>query len=616
MADEVEERLVPPLMLAKLSEKQGRQQRLEQRRAEAAECSLIQKLWLFITGIKSFMSFLLVGRNFIRAGVIMYSLLGVVFWWVVDWMVYPWRRLSSWRILSRISRGEGMSLVPPQEGYATPFSQGSLSIYETQEKPIFARRLMIAFQNLGPAFIKLGQLISMLPVLPRSFTSEFAKLCDYLPTESIEQVRALIEKGLGAPPEEIFEYIDPEPIGSASLAQVHSVVLKDGRDAVIKVQRPDLKAQFDRDYTILGPIAGLLQIILKILSPMVKMVRDIRPVEILRDYGDATAVDELDFGLEASVMQMHANALKHYGLSGELHIPNVYWEYTTENLITMERMWTYFKLVDIDVGRPEEIDSCLEFIKGLGYNPSLMFKKCERARWHVLSRYGVANLDTHHGNLLYCYDDVLGLVDFGINFWGGASPEVEKMRCGIIQAWKGVASQDADEILEAARDKLGVLKGLDDEQAIKVFAEELQRVLEPLLKVTERSGAKGEFLADVGTFTRTPEFAKLFLDLILGMARRASVKLSYELLAFLRRLPYGATWIRIVDPAWNLFTEGDSIHAYWFGPDDGKVPYKGTNIYPEPYLPHEPEIFFKPRSEEQVRADDLSLCFAPLKVSR
>lgn len=525
------------------------------------------------------------GGHLIRASQIISAFVWAISVWTMDWAVYPLRRLSGWRVFK--------------------------VTYEAGEKPLLARRFMMAFQYLGPTFIKLGQMISMGAVVPRSWMSEFSKLCDYLPTESYDKVQAVIEKELGAPVEELFAYIDPNPIGAASLAQVHCVVLKDGRDAVVKVQRPNLKDRLERDYRIMAPMAELMEVVFGVLGKVIKVLADIKPVEILLEYGRATATDETDFAYEGTIMQMTRNALDRHGLSDQLHVPSVYWEYTTDSLLTMERIWVYFKLVDMDIGKNEEVRSYLDFLKSIGYDTSLAMKKAYRAWWWPFSRYGLVNIDVHHGNFLYSYDDAISLVDFGINYWGGSGPDSEKIRAGITQLWRGVQSSNYEDVVEAVTGNWGLLDGVESEEAFQVVVEEWQKFLEPIINCPEQEGMTGEFITDFTTYMTSGAFVWGLIDMLRGIAKRGQVHFGYEKVATIRMVPYWATWMEIVDPSWNLFTEGESLQGYYFSNDDGNVPYKGTNVYPSPPLPYEPDIWIHPRRAEAVRAEDNSLCFSP-----
>ena len=486
------------------------------------------------------------------------------------------------------------------------------TIYGPGEKPNLARRLMLVFQQLGPAFIKLGQIISMVPALPRSFQTEFTRLCDYLPAESFENVRALLEKELGVPPEDVFEWIDPDPLGAASLAQVHAAVLREeGEDCVFKIQRPNLKPLFERDYRCMDPIAGFMKPILIVVGLLYPAARDIDPVEIVREYGEATAVDETDFGLEATMMQMFTNANERHGLVKDLYTTHVFWKYTTDNLITMQRVWTFFKFVDIDVGNPKDIFAYLNFLKELGYHPDLALKKGHMAWWYPFARYGVGNMDVHHGNFLFCYTDNLALVDFGIFFYGGSTEYNDLCRMGTVGFWGCVMKADYSGVVGTMQ-ALGLAKELSDDELMERVSIEMAKTLDPVMHVTEREGATGGFIVDVMDSIKDPAFIGSMLGgfnrLLIQLGGLEGKLLGYEMMGLLRQIPYWGTWMQIIDPNWNLFEEGDSLNAYWFGDYDGTVPYAGTNILPTPKLPYEPEILHEIRSLEMRRSDDFGLC--------
>ena len=551
----------------------------------------------------------------LRASWITFNLIGAVFLWAVDYSVYPVRRLSNWKILSEgMPEAERRTFAYSKEEGAIVFPQLSLSIYQAGERPVLARRIMIAFQNLGPAFIKLGQMLSMGAVLPRSWLAEFAKLCDYLPTESYETIVNRIEHEIGTNIKEICEYIDPHPIGAASLAQVHCVTLKDGRDAVIKVQRPGLRDRFTRDYIILRAMARFVGILFSVLSvlPQLRVLRQFSPSEIVYDYGWVTLVTELDFSVEATSMQMVRNALDRHGLIEALHVPDVYWEYTTEDIITMERVWTYFKFVDMDIGNRGDMKVFLDAMSSIGYDLKLSTKKAYRAWWYPFSRYGLMNMDVHHGNFLIGYNNTLSLVDFGINHWSGANEGAEKMRAGLTQFWRGAMCGDYREVAEAARGNLGLLHGFDSEKAFDIVREEFQDLLEPIRRFKEREDMQGEYISHFHEEITSGGFWGSFLSSFLRLGRMGGVNLSYDFLTILRMIPYWTTIMEIVDPSWDMFSEGDSLNSYLFADDDGTVPYKGTFEYPEPALKYEPGLWINARTEEQQMTEDYDLCYATM----
>ena len=560
----------------------------------------------------------LFSRELVRGvQVVALLLVGSVGMYLLDWMIYPLRRYSNWRILSTGEQAGEMTFMQTG-GQKEPKGMNwkGLNIYGPEEKPKYPRRLMLVFHRLGPAFIKLGQIISMLVVIPQNWISEFAKLCDYLPAQGYDKVREAVEDELGRPMEEMFEYFDPEPIGAASLAQAHCAVLKEEqKDVVVKVQRRGLSPLFVRDYKVMDPIGMFVQLILWPLSLFVQAAREINVPNIIREYGEVTVGDELNFGLEATVLQMYTNANERQGLLKDLQSPHVFWEYTTEAVLTMEREWIMFKLVDIDVGEPKDIWAFLAFLKGMGYDSSLALKRCHRAWWYPYARYGVLNMDVHHGNFLYRYDDTIAMVDFGINFYSGYDYK-ELCKWITIEFWGAVMKSDYDGIMEAIR-KVGLIEGLNEEEIFQKSSEGMGYVLDPVINVSNVMGdsASGGFITDINAYIKTREFwgrvMRPLQRLLTSICGVRGDMLGYDIVGLLRMIPYWATWMQIVDPRWNLFTEGDSLNAYWFGDYDGTVPYENIEppVYPSPKLPYEPEFVRNPRSVKLRRVDDLGLCF-------
>ena len=121
----------------------------------------------------------------------------------------------------------------------------------------------------------------------------------------------------------------------------------------------------------------------------------------------------------------------------------------------------------------------------------------------------------------------------------------------------------------------------------------------------------GGFITDFNTYLRTGDFYSNVLGTVMSLLPKiykqlgSGLDIPYDVIALLRMIPYWATWMQIVDPTWDLFGEGDSLNGYWFGPNDGKVPYKGIEpeTYPEPPLPYLPKIYFEKRGPEQLDAD-------------
>ena len=131
---------------------------------------------------------------------------------------------------------------------------------EELEKLTAAERARLAFEELGPTFVKLGQLLSTRPnLIPQDFVEEFKKFHDQVAPVSFEQIRRVLEEDFGNRLENIFITVDPTPLAAASIAQVHLAKLKTGEDVVVKIQRPGIVEIIQNDLGVLYTIAGLLE---------------------------------------------------------------------------------------------------------------------------------------------------------------------------------------------------------------------------------------------------------------------------------------------------------------------------------------------------------------------
>lgn len=189
--------------------------------------------------------------------------------------------------------------------------------------------LRLALEDLGPIFIKFGQLLSTRrDLLPEDIADELAKLQDQVPPFPSEQARALIEAQLGAPIESIFNRFDNQPLASASVAQVHAAQLKSGEDVVVKVIRPGLKPIIAQDLAWLFLAARLAE------KSSVD-ARRLRLVEVVSDY-EKTIYDELDLLREAAnASQLRRN----FQDSALIYVPQVYWDWCRPQVLVMERIY-------------------------------------------------------------------------------------------------------------------------------------------------------------------------------------------------------------------------------------------------------------------------------------
>ena len=256
-------------------------------------------------------------------------------------------------------------------------------------------RLRRALEDLGPIFVKFGQVVSTRrDLLPADIADELAKLQDRVPPFPGEAARARIEEALGRPVAELFRSFDVTPLAAASIAQVHAATLDDGREVVVKVLRPDMRAIIERDLEVLHTLAALAQ------TYWVES-RRLRPRELVIEY-ERTILNELDLMREAG----NASQLKrNFAGSAILHVPEVHWDLCRRDVMVMERI----RAVPIsDVARLRELGAD---IPKLAENGVTIF-------FTQVFRHNFFHADMHPGNIFVDVSDPANpryaAVDFGI----------------------------------------------------------------------------------------------------------------------------------------------------------------------------------------------------------
>ncbi|MEW6776347.1 MAG: AarF/ABC1/UbiB kinase family protein [Bdellovibrionota bacterium] len=251
------------------------------------------------------------------------------------------------------------------------------------------KRVLRAIQELGPTFVKLGQILSTRPdLVPPEFVEELKTLQDRVPPFPYEQVRQQIQAQLEKPAEEIFERFDQEALASASIAQVHRARLKTGEEVVVKVQRPGIRAQIEADVEILAFLARQLEL----NFPETKLFS---PLGIVREFEKAIT-KEIDFRIELDHLERFRRNFE--GFEG-VRFPAPWKDLTTREVLVMEFM-DGIKITGI-LGRTEYDQR--KVVK-IGF--ALVFK--------MIYEDGFIHADLHPGNLFVMPDSTLGLIDCGL----------------------------------------------------------------------------------------------------------------------------------------------------------------------------------------------------------
>ncbi|MDW7651616.1 MAG: AarF/UbiB family protein [Bacillota bacterium] len=253
------------------------------------------------------------------------------------------------------------------------------------------QRIRMLLEELGPTFVKFGQLLSTRPdLLPRDILDELSRLQDRVPAFPYSAVQIILERELGRPVSDVFETFEEKPLAAASIGQVHNARLHSGEDVVIKVRRPKIVRQMQIDLEILLEIA-------RIADKRTPWGRVYQFADIVTEIRRSVH-DELDYLVEAeNAEQIRKNFENH----DDVIIPKIYWDYTTPAVLTMQ-------LVDgIKLVQPEKL-------REAGHNPEEIVRKLVDLMFIQIFQHGRFHADPHPGNLAVAGDGSLIFMDFGI----------------------------------------------------------------------------------------------------------------------------------------------------------------------------------------------------------
>ncbi len=311
--------------------------------------------------------------------------------------------------------------------------------------PVRIRRMM---EELGPSFIKLGQLMSVrADLFPPEYIEEFKKLQDSVPPVSFSAVRKVVETELGKPIDDIFSEFSPESIAAASVAQVHEARLMNGDRVAVKIIRPGIERKIREDIHVMHFFAEKLE-------KMFEFARIVGMVNLVKEF-ERTIFRELDMYIEGGNIEKFA---ANFEGSDEIHTARVYWEHTSKSVLVMEY---------IDGIKMDEVDR----IREAGIDPKEVAMIGLRSFSRQLMDFGFFHADPHPGNTLVMYDGRVSLVDFGII---GYLDEETMMQ--VANIFLGYAEHDYDMVMDAFRNA-GII---DDEKIdLKRFRTDLKDMSEP-----------------------------------------------------------------------------------------------------------------------------------------
>ena len=360
------------------------------------------------------------------------------------------RHIKRFAVISRIMVKHGLGEIMDRV-----FARDDVEAKLGDEKPIFARtiypspqRIRRVLEELGPTFVKLGQLMSVrADMFPPEYIEEFKKLQDSVPPVPFSEIQSVIERELKHPTSELFKSIEEESLAAASVAQVHAAELAEGELVVVKVIRPGIDKKIREDIRLMYYFAEKLE-------NAFELGKVIGFVDLVKEF-ERSILRELDMYIEAGNTERFAQNFKD---SQEIYIPKVYWDYTSKSILVMELI-EGIRMDRIDEIRDRDIDPQELAMIGL------------RCFSRQLMEFGLFHADPHPGNSLVMNDGRLGLVDFGIIGYLD-----EKTMLEIANVFLGYAEHNYDMVMDALVDA-----ALIDRETVnmKYFRNDLRDVSEP-----------------------------------------------------------------------------------------------------------------------------------------
>jgi len=375
-----------------------------------------------------------------------------------------------------------------------------------KERLTLPERFRLSFEELGPAFVKLGQVLSTRPdLIPEEFAEEFKNLQDSVKPVEFLAIKEIVEKELKAPLSMLYKTFSEAPLAAASIAQVHEAMLHDGTEVVVKVQRPGIDKIIDTDINILFIIAGLVE-------KYVEETKTFNPRGIVEEFFKSLR-KELDFVVEAGNM---ARIQKNFEGHESIIIPKVYRELSATKVLTLQKI-EGIRFSNLNALQEKKVD-----VKNLTHNGVQAFYK-------MVLVDGIFHGDLHAGNMFVLADEKIGLVDFGI-----VGRINQRTRDALGNMFLALVTEDY-EALVYEYCEIGIATGKVD---VDHFTKQVRELVEPYY---------GLPLKDINV-------GRMLLELTVE-ASRHNLKMSQDLMLVFKALITIEGMGRSIDPDFDIVHE-------------------------------------------------------------
>ncbi|XP_050250972.1 uncharacterized aarF domain-containing protein kinase At5g05200, chloroplastic isoform X1 [Quercus robur] len=423
---------------------------------------------------------------------------------------------SEW--LADVSKSTNSSV-----GLPTQMQLGLLS-------PVYLRRL---FERMGATYIKLGQFIASAPTLfPPEYVQEFQSCFDRTPAVPFEDIQKILREELGRPIDSVYEYVDPTPLASASIAQVHGARLRGSQDdVVIKVLKPGIEDVLVADLNFVYIVARILEFLNPELSraSLVGVVKDIR----------VSMLEEVDFYKEAANIESFRRYLEAMGLTRQATAPKVYQHCSTRRLLTMQRLYGV-PLTDLDS------------ISSLVSSPEASLITALNVWFGSLLSCESFHADVHAGNLWLLRDGRIGFLDFGIV--GRISP---KTWAAMEIFLASIAAEEYDSMASSLIEMGATDKDIDT----KAFARDLEKIFSSIqdldteiVVATARGTTTDATAISANLVVDERQMNALFLDVV-RVSESYGLRFPREFALLMKQLLYFDRYTRLLAPNMNMLQD-------------------------------------------------------------
>ncbi len=370
-----------------------------------------------------------------------------------------------------------------------------------------------AFEDLGPTYIKLGQLVaSSQGLFPEPYCLEFRKCLDRVRPFSFEEVEGILRAELGRDTKEVFASIDATPLASASIAQVHAAKLLDGQDVVIKVQRPNIGKVVEADLRVLKVMARVMS-----MMPLGDLAN---PRGIVDDF-ESNIREELDFHHEAANMTEFNRIMVEHGQT-LVSAPRPVDALTTPRVLVMERFFGH-RVDDVEKLRAANVDGETTLLTGM------------RAWFQCMIIHGFFHGDVHAGNLMALSDGRIGFLDFGIV--GRFARERREQVTDYLMAFSTGDFKKLAEVMSA-------MGSVDAKVDLDHLARDLAKAYQPMLD-NELAAIK---YADV-------------IPAIMRTAVRHGLRMPRDFVLVVKQMLYFDRYAKVLAPNLNVFRDPRIVTA-------------------------------------------------------